>query len=115
MTKSPEYLLPIYAVVRQFHELGGELIFGTDVGYMTDYTTEDEFRALAASGLNANDILRMLTTAPAGRFGVTGDKGTIAPGKLADLVVLEADPAKDVAAFARVQTTIRSGRVIYSR
>jgi imidazolonepropionase-like amidohydrolase len=115
VTTDPTFLQPIYNEVRQFHTLGGEFLFGTDVGYMTDYTTQDEFRALAASGLGATDVLRMLTTAPAARFGVAEAKGTIAVGKLADLVVLEADPALDVANFARVQATIRSGRVIFSR
>ena len=114
-SKDPGFLNPIYAEVRQFHTTGGELIFGTDVGYMTDYTTEDEFHALEQSGLNAMDILRMLTTAPAERFGVTDRKGTIAPGKLGELVILSADPASDVANFAKVQTVVRSGRVIYNR
>jgi imidazolonepropionase-like amidohydrolase len=115
VTKNPHYLDPIYAEVRQFHADGGQLIFGTDVGYMTDYTTEDEFRALERSGLNAMDILRMLTTAPAERLGVAAQKGTIAVGKLADLVVLSADPANDVTNLSKVQTTIRSGRVIFGR
>jgi imidazolonepropionase-like amidohydrolase len=115
VTKNPLYLDPIYAEVRQFHADGGQLIFGTDVGYMTDYSTEDEFRALEKSGLNAMDILRMLTTAPADRLGVMDQKGTIAAGKLADLVVLSADPASNVTNFAEVQTTIRSGRVVYRR
>jgi imidazolonepropionase-like amidohydrolase len=61
------------------------------------------------------DILRMLTTAPAERLGVTDRKGTIAAGKLADIVVLSADPANDVANFSKVQTAVRSGRVIYGR
>jgi imidazolonepropionase-like amidohydrolase len=115
VTKNPRYLDPIYAEVRQFHADGGQLIFGTDVGYMTDYSTEDEFHALEQSGLNAMDILRMLTTAPAERFKVADRKGTIAAGKLGDLVVLSADPASDVANFSKVQTVVRSGRVIYSR
>ncbi|MGO9829332.1 MAG: amidohydrolase family protein [Myxococcaceae bacterium] len=109
------YLEPIYAEVRTFHRLGGQLLFGTDVGYMTDYSTEDEFRALARCGLGAMDVLGMLTTAPAERFGVAAQKGTLAGGKLADLVVLDADPAQDVANFARVRATVRSGRVLYLR
>ena len=115
VTKNPAYLDPIYAEVRQFHADGGQLIFGTDVGYMTDYTTEDEFHALELSGLNTMDVLRMLTTAPSERLGVADKKGTVAVGKLADLVVLSADPASDVTNFAKVQTTLRSGRVIYQR
>jgi imidazolonepropionase-like amidohydrolase len=115
VTKNPAYLDPIYAEVRQFHTLGGQLIFGTDVGYMTDYSTADEFAALTKSGLDYKEILAMLTTAPAQRFGVTADKGTLEPGKLADLVLLSADPAADPAAFSQVATTIRSGQVIYQK
>jgi len=112
---SASYLEPIYTEVRQFHALGGELLFGTDVGYMTDYATEDEFGALQKSGLGTMDILRMLSTAPAQRFGVQATTGRVAVGQIADLVVLGQDPGNDVSAFAAVQCTIRGGRVIYRR
>ena len=115
VTKDPAYLDPIYAEVRQFHALGGQLIFGTDVGYMTDYTTQGEFEALTKCGLSPMDILAMLTTNPASRFGVSNIKGTVTPGKLADLTILDADPSQDPLAFAKVRMTIRSGRVIYQR
>jgi imidazolonepropionase-like amidohydrolase len=115
VTTNPAYLQPIYAEVRRFHALQGDLLFGTDVGYMTDYRTEDEFRALAQCGLSARDILRMLTTAPSQRFGVAGQKGSIAPGKLADLVVLSGDPERDITAFARVRFTVRNGRLVYGQ
>jgi imidazolonepropionase-like amidohydrolase len=115
VTKDPSYLDPIYAEVRQFHELGGQLIFGTDVGYMTDYTTQDEFEALGKCGLSPMDILAMLTTNPASRFGVSNTKGTVIPGKLADLTILDADPSQDPAAFSKVRMTIRSGKLIYQR
>lgn len=113
VSTKPAYLQPIYNEVRQFHDLGGELIFGTDVGYMTDYSTEGEFEGLKQSGLGMTDILKMLTTAPAQRFGVSAEKGTVETGKQADLVLLGADPADDIANFARVRYTIRNGRVIY--
>ena len=115
VTTDPSYLDPIYAEVRQFHELGGQLIFGTDVGYMRDYTTQDEFAALGKCGLSPMDILAMLTTNPASRFGVSNSKGTVTAGKLADLTILSADPAQNPMAFSQVSMTIRSGRVIYRR
>jgi imidazolonepropionase-like amidohydrolase len=111
----PGYLNPIYAEVRQFHSLGGMLIFGTDVGYMTDYTTDGEFEGLGKSGLNATDVLAMLTTNPATRLGVSDQKGTVTPGKLADLTILDADPAGNLTNFARVNTVIRSGKVVYRK
>ena len=113
VSTDPAYLEPIYAEVRQFHELGGQLIFGTDVGYMRDYATQDEFAALGKCGLSSMDILAMLTTNPANRFGVSNIKGTVTVGKLADLTILDADPGNDVMAFSQVRMTIRSGKVIY--
>ena len=92
-----------------------ELLFGTDVGYMTDYSTEHEFRALAECGLNARDILRILTIAPAKRFGVADKKGTVEHGKHADLTVPDQDPDRDVAAFAHVRFAIRNDRLLYAR
>ncbi len=115
VTTAPAFLNPIYEEVRQFRALRGDLIFGTDVGYMTDYTTEDEFAALAKCGLSPRDILRMLTVAPATRFGVAALRGTVTPGKMADLVVLDGDPMTDPAALARIHFTIRNGRLIYER
>jgi imidazolonepropionase-like amidohydrolase len=82
---------------------------------MTDYTTQDEFDALRQSGLNAMDILRMLTTAPAARFHVEADKGRVAPGQLADLVLLGSDPAANVVNFSDVLLTLRSGRILYRK
>ncbi len=113
VTKNPAYLDPIYSVVRRFHADRGKLMFGTDVGYMADYSTRDEFAALAKCGLSPLDILRMLTVAPAERLGVTAEKGTLQPGKLADFVVLGSDPAKEATAFADVRVTVRSGKVIW--
>jgi imidazolonepropionase-like amidohydrolase len=115
VTTDPLYMDPICAEVHQFHSLGGQLIFGTDVGYMTDYSTDLEFIELGKSGLNFHDILAMLTTNPASRMGVSNLKGTIAPGKLADLTILSADPAADLTNFARVQAVVRSGKIIWQR
>ena len=116
-TASPSaaYLDPIYDVVRRFRAAGGELLFGTDVGYLRDYSTEAEFRALDRCGLGGVDILRMLTTAPAGRFGVGAETGTVEVGRRADFVLLYADPTEDVGNFARVRATVRGGRVLYSQ
>ncbi len=112
VTTDPYYMDPIYNEVRTFHSLGGTLLFGTDVGYMTDYTTQGEFEGLGKSGLDYKDVLAMLTTNPAARLGASDQKGTIAPGKLADLVILSADPADSLTNFSRVHTVIRSGEVV---
>jgi imidazolonepropionase-like amidohydrolase len=115
VTTDPHYMDPICNEVRQFHELGGQLIFGTDVGYMPDYTTDLEFEELGKSGLDWKNVLAMLTTNPSARMGVSNAKGTVTVGKLADLTVLSADPAQDLENFARVEMVIRSGRVLWQK
>jgi imidazolonepropionase-like amidohydrolase len=115
VSTSRDYLAPIYEVVRQFHARGGEILFGTDVGYMADYSIEGELQALSGCGLGPRDILRSMTTAPADRFGVGESVGSIVPGTRADLVVLDADPFETPLAFTRVRATIRGGRVLHLR
>ena len=110
VTTDPHYMDPICAEVQQFHQLGGTLLFGTDVGYMTDYTTEGEFVELGKSGLDWKTVLAMLTTNPAARMGVSDSKGTVTRGKLADLTILDADPADDLTNFSRVHAVVRSGQ-----
>jgi imidazolonepropionase-like amidohydrolase len=102
------------AQTRAFAELGGQLLFGTDVGYMTDHDPSEEFVHLQRAGLGPAQILAMLTTTPADRFG-RARTGRLAPGLAADVVVLDGDPALDVRAFAKVRTTIRDGRIIYRK
>ena len=109
------YLEPIYDIVRRFHALGGSILFGTDVGYMTDYSIEGELRAMLGCGLTPSEILRSLTSAPAERFGVGDAVGTVVPGARADLVLLDADPLDEPLALTRVYATVRGGRVLHLR
>jgi imidazolonepropionase-like amidohydrolase len=100
--------------LRAFKAAGGQVLFGTDVGYMTDYDPTDEYLLMAKAGLSAADILASLTTAPAERLQEAGRRGRIAAGMDADLVVLAADPANDVQNFSRVRCVFREGRLIYA-
>jgi imidazolonepropionase-like amidohydrolase len=99
--------------VRAFVEAGGQLLFGTDVGYMTDYDPTDEYLLLQRAGLAFPAVLAALTTAPAKRFSAETGAGLVAVGSPAELVVLGGDPATDIRTLAKVRYTIRRGRVIY--
>ena len=98
--------------VGAYAKAGGQILFGTDVGYTDAFDTTDEYRYMAGAGLDYRAILASLTTAPASRFKFPR-KGTVAVGQDGDLVVLSADPATDPTAFAKVRYTIRAGRLIY--
>lgn len=98
--------------LRAFAAAGGQVLFGTDVGYMPDPDTADELRLMAAAGLDFTAILTSLTTAPAARFGAART-GRVEPGLDADLVIVEGDPTADPVALSRVRMTMRAGHVIW--
>lgn len=98
----------------EYARAGGQILFGTDVGYLDDYSPAKEYELMARAGMTPMQILASLTTAPAERFGEGGKRGRIAVGMDADLVLLESDPELDAKNFAKVCGTYRAGRSIYS-
>ncbi len=100
--------------VKSYADAGGRIMFGTDVGYLTNYADlTREYDLLRHSRLTFPQILASLTTAPAERLGYGKTTGRVAKGMDADLVVLNGDPANDAMAFSRVNMTLRKGRIIY--
>jgi imidazolonepropionase-like amidohydrolase len=97
--------------LRAFLDMGGTVLFGTDISYI-NYDPSEEYALMAAAGMSFRQILASLTTAPAERFG-DSKLGRIAPGLQADAVALKGDPAKNIRALADVQYTVRAGRIIY--
>ena len=100
--------------VKSYADAGGQILFGTDQGYLTDYPgLTREFELLARAGLTFDQILAALTTAPAVRFGFAATTERVAVGQDADLVVLSGDPTRDIRAFSRVALTLRLGNILY--
>ena len=73
-----------------------------------------ELELMARAGMDFQQILASLTTAPARRFGYADCSGRIASGMDANRVVLNADPAKDVTALSKVRYVVRKGRIVYT-
>ncbi|MCQ4041341.1 LpqB family beta-propeller domain-containing protein [Streptantibioticus rubrisoli] len=62
-------------------------------------------------GLTVAQTLRTATAAPARMFGVSDDLGTVEPGKLADLTVIDGNPFQDFAHLVRTTMVLRDGVV----
>lgn len=99
----------------KFAAMGGQVLFGTDVGYMTDYDPTLEYELMAKAGMTPMQILASLTTSPAARWGEQERRGRLAAGMDADILVLDADPADSPRNFAAVRCVIRGGELIYVR
>jgi imidazolonepropionase-like amidohydrolase len=88
--------------------------YGTDTQWPPKQSLADELRALQAV-FSPRDIVTMITR-NAARATLHGDEfGTLEPGKLADIVIVEGDPLTDVTALFDVATTIKEGRVLFER
>jgi imidazolonepropionase-like amidohydrolase len=100
--------------LRDFKSAHGQILFGTDVGYMHEYDPTDEYVYMSQAGLTPAQILASLTTAPAQRWKEEERRGQVAPGFDADLVVLAGDPFADVKNFAQVRCVFRAGKLIHA-
>lgn len=99
--------------LRAYASAGGQILFGTDIGFIDHYDTAEEFQLMSRAGMTFPQILASLTTNPAQRFGYASRSGHIARGFDADLVVLKSDPAADITALSRVAYTIRGGEILF--
>jgi imidazolonepropionase-like amidohydrolase len=98
--------------LKSYFAAGGRILFGTDVDFQPKYDTTEEF-ALMGRAMPWQGIFASLTTQPS-TFFKQPRKGRVEKGMDADLVVLDADPARDVRNLAKVMYTIRGGKIIYS-
>jgi Tol biopolymer transport system component/imidazolonepropionase-like amidohydrolase len=98
----------VYQVVRG----GGRVIAGTDAP-INPYGLSllMELENYASGGLAPAEVLRTATTVPAEALGAGADLGTLEPGKLADLVIIDGNPLANIKDLRRVTRVIKDGRV----
>lgn len=94
------------------HEAGVPLLAGTDApnpGTAHGISLHQELANLVRSGLSPSEALAAATSVPARIFGL-GDRGRIAPGRRADLVLVDGDPTRDITATRRIAAIWKAGQ-----
>jgi len=109
--------LPTIAMqnLRKVLDAGITVVMGTDagnIGTLHGPSILREMRLMQDSGLTPLEVLRASTTNGAQVLGLQGKTGVIAPGMMADLVVLDADPLADSGNVGKVYRVIKNG-VVY--
>ena len=74
-------------------------------------TLHRELENYVALGIPAPEVLRIATLGAARVMKLDGDLGTIAPGKLADLILVDGDPTRKISDIRRVVLTVKDGMV----
>jgi imidazolonepropionase-like amidohydrolase len=103
--------------VRQFRALGGMVALGNDYG--ADDAIEKgmplrEMRLLLAAGLTPMQVIEAGTRNAAQVCGHGKDLGTLEPGKLADIIVLNGDPLANIEAMQQVSVVIKGGQIAFT-
>jgi len=94
------------------HRAGIPIAMGTDAGNpltLHGPAVYAEMEAMQRAGMSPMDVIVSATRNGARAMGREAEFGTVAPGKLADLVLVAADPTRDIANLRRVSWVIRGG------
>jgi imidazolonepropionase-like amidohydrolase len=103
--------------VRLLHEGGVEILAGSDApnrGTAHGASLHHELEMLVQAGLSPLQALRAATSAPARRFGLS-DRGRIAPGQRADLLLVTGDPTADIRATRAIERIWKNGAAVERR
>jgi hypothetical protein len=96
-------------LLKAIYDAGVTIIPGTDA--LAGYMLHHELELYARAGIPPAEVLRMATWTPALVMGVDKDRGVIAPGKLADMILVDGDPTKNIRDLDKITTVIKGGKV----
>jgi imidazolonepropionase-like amidohydrolase len=100
--------------LRRVIDAGVTVVVGSDAGNIGTLHGPGIFREMdlmQAAGMTPLEVLRAATVSGAKALGMTDELGIVAPGRLADLVILERDPLEDVGNLSAIYRVVKDGRV----
>jgi imidazolonepropionase-like amidohydrolase len=120
--RRPPYFLQLAQVLDRDRELVGRMrhagvrfLAGTDLGnpyIFPGFSLHDELGLLVGSGLTPLEALQAATVGPAEFLRATDSLGTVEPGQVADLVLLDASPLDDIANVGRIAAVCAHGELL---
>src|SRR6266496_2079999 len=96
-------------LLKEIYDAGVTIIPGTDA--LAGYTLHHELELYVRAGIPPAEVLRMATWTPALVMGVNKDCGLIAPGKFADMILIDGDPTTNIRDINNITTVIKGGKV----
>lgn len=90
---------------------GVKIAFGTDAGVSKHGRNADEFELLVKYGLTPMQAIQAATVNAADLLGLSGEVGSLEPGKQADIIAVSGDPLTDVRVLKSVGFVMRGGRI----
>jgi hypothetical protein len=97
-------------LIARLHAAGIPLVAGTD--NLAGFTLHRELELYAEAGIPNADVIRIATIGAARVMGADDTIGRVAPGHVADLIVLDGNPLEDMGALRRVALTLTGERLV---
>jgi len=98
--------------LRLLKEAGMPIAFGTDAGVLSHGDNARELVALVDAGFTPAEALRAATVTAAGLIDAPGRRGEIVVGGVADLVLVNGDPLRDIAVVQKPAMVFKDGRLV---
>jgi hypothetical protein len=108
--RATQFYRSLVATIRELHKDGLVLVAGTDQA-IPGYSLHRELEIYVQAGFTPLEALQAATILPAQVMGLDKELGTIEIGKRADMVVLDADPLKNIGNSRRIAKTIAGGLI----
>jgi imidazolonepropionase-like amidohydrolase len=96
--------------LKKLHEAGGVVVAGTDQSLGP--ALHRELELLVEGGIPPLDVIGIATRNGALFLGKERDLGTLEEGKLADIVLLDANPAEDIDNLKKIHAVVKGGAVV---
>jgi imidazolonepropionase-like amidohydrolase len=93
------------------YKAGVKIAFGTDAGVFGHGKNAREFELMHEAGMPALEAIRSATLNAADLLGQSDKLGTIEPGKAADIIAVEGNPAETIQSMSKVKFVMRDGTV----
>jgi imidazolonepropionase-like amidohydrolase len=99
-------------MLKMLYDAGVTIVPGTDAP--PGFALHRELELYSAAGIPNAQVLRIATIGAARVLGMQDTMGSIQPGKLADLIIIDGDPEKDMSEIRRVELTMKDGIIFES-
>ncbi|MDO6507104.1 amidohydrolase family protein [Colwellia sp. 4_MG-2023] len=97
---------------KKAYKAGVKIAYGTDSGVSHHGDNGKEGVLMAQAGMKNSDVLKSATVNAADLIGMSASLGTLAPGKIADIIAFDDNPLKDIKALLDVDFVMKGGKVI---
>jgi imidazolonepropionase-like amidohydrolase len=103
-----------FEIIQKMHQAGISFLAGTDLGnsfLFPGFSLHDELELLVQAGLKPIEALQTATRNPARFLGQEVYRGTVEKNKIADLILLDANPLADIRNTTKIRAVVFNGRL----